>query len=95
MIYNGTTWIEHKFDSDGDILDIWGKSPTDIWAIGMYGVIYHYDGSTWTEDRIFRSDAIENNFQLNHICEYGGNIYIKGFRYINEEAKNSFRSAFR
>jgi hypothetical protein len=27
---------------------VWGSSATDIWTVGMYGLIYHYDGATWS-----------------------------------------------
>ena len=26
---------------------VWGSSATDIWTVGMYGLIYHYDGQKW------------------------------------------------
>jgi hypothetical protein len=27
---------------------VWGSSTSDVWTVGMYGLIYHYDGGSWT-----------------------------------------------
>src|SRR5262249_28258975 len=27
--------------------DVWGTSPTDVWAVGNGGTILHYNGSSW------------------------------------------------
>lgn len=26
---------------------VWGESHEDIWTVGMYGLVYHYDGQSW------------------------------------------------
>jgi hypothetical protein len=31
-----------------NLMDTWGPSPTDIYAVGFHGNILHYDGTTWT-----------------------------------------------
>ena len=31
-----------------DLLDVWTSSATNSWAVGEYGVIYRWGGSTWT-----------------------------------------------
>lgn len=28
---------------------IWGASPCDLWVVGAYGAILHWDGSTWSD----------------------------------------------
>ena len=30
------------------LLGVWGASAADIWAVGINGIILHYDGSAWT-----------------------------------------------
>jgi hypothetical protein len=27
---------------------IWGSSPNDVWAVGSYGAVAHFDGQTWS-----------------------------------------------
>jgi hypothetical protein len=27
---------------------IWGSSPTDVWGVGSYGAVAHFDGQTWS-----------------------------------------------
>jgi hypothetical protein len=47
--YDGTRISETYFippDFDSDILDIWGSSGSDIYAVGFRGIL-HYDGSAW------------------------------------------------
>ena len=36
------------------LLDIWGFGPNDVYAVGRYGVVVHYDGLTW---ETIRNDA--------------------------------------
>ncbi len=33
---------------DAPVLDIWGTSATDLWAVGRRGYIGHFDGQVWT-----------------------------------------------
>lgn len=42
---------EWRFDNEPRpwILAVWGAAPTDVFAVGLFGAIYHYDGATWTE----------------------------------------------
>jgi hypothetical protein len=41
------------------MLRMWGSSPTDVWVVGEPGdfskTIYHFDGSKWSTDGIFRA----------------------------------------
>lgn len=50
--WDGANWAAQKLTNWG-FNDLWGTSPDDIWAIGglqaSYGLIFHYDGQTWTE----------------------------------------------
>ncbi|HEY5924596.1 MAG TPA: hypothetical protein VIV11_23115, partial [Kofleriaceae bacterium] len=48
--YDGTAWTSTPVA--GTLLGIWGRSPTDVFAVGGKtgsGSIFHFDGSTWTE----------------------------------------------
>ena len=41
---------------DGSIQKMWGKGPQDLYAVGYYGTIIHYNGSNW--------DKLESGTQL-------------------------------
>jgi hypothetical protein len=47
--YNGSTWspMNTPTREAGKTWDIWGTSPTDMYAVG--GAVYHYDGTTWVQ----------------------------------------------
>ena len=48
--YNGSQWSEAEIEyGRGELQGVWGSSPNDIWAGGIYGVLYHYNGNTWTK----------------------------------------------
>jgi hypothetical protein len=35
----------------GEVLwDVWGESPTSVYAVGKLGVVMHYDGRSWTTE---------------------------------------------
>ena len=31
-----------------DVNAMWGRSASDVWAVGSQGFVYHYDGATWS-----------------------------------------------
>jgi cytoskeletal protein CcmA (bactofilin family) len=43
---NGT-WASHASNTWLSLNGVWGRSSTEIWAVGDGGVIIPYDGSTW------------------------------------------------
>src|SRR3954471_18047104 len=35
----------------GEVLyDVWGESPTSVYAVGKLGLVMHYDGRSWTTE---------------------------------------------
>jgi len=47
--WNGSQWKNWKFDNYDALTGIWGSSPQDIYAVGLGGLILHYDGFKWTK----------------------------------------------
>lgn len=50
--FNGTKWIvQNIFASfyNSKLTAIWGTSSNDLWAVGYYGLIVHYNGTSWTQ----------------------------------------------
>jgi hypothetical protein len=57
---NGATWQLMSSGTTADLFDGWGSSATYVYAVGgdsppgfpgYDGVVFHYDGSTWSEVR--------------------------------------------
>ena len=46
--FDGTQWSEMPAPPVGPLLDIWGSSGSDVYAVGV-GTILHYDGQNWSE----------------------------------------------
>ena len=44
--YDGTSWREIREQAGELLVDVWGFSPTDVWAVGTPGV-FRYNGTTW------------------------------------------------
>jgi hypothetical protein len=55
-----------------DLNAIWGRSRTDIYAVGNNGVILHYDGTSW------QSQMSSVQYDLNAIWGNDTDIYIVG-----------------
>ena len=45
--YDGNSWSYQSVGTTGWLEDIWGTSPTNIFAVGYNGLILHYDGISW------------------------------------------------
>ncbi|ETR68184.1 MAG: glucosyltransferase-I precursor [Candidatus Magnetoglobus multicellularis str. Araruama] len=51
LAYDGSAWT---FIGSGgyDTFDVWGADASNVWFVGDNGVLYHYDGSTLTDQTI-------------------------------------------
>jgi hypothetical protein len=45
--WDGTTWSRALEPESMLLLDVWGVSSYDLWAVGSDGAIFHYDGDDW------------------------------------------------
>jgi hypothetical protein len=45
--YNGSRWSEVHMERGRHLQGIWGMSPTNMFATGIFGTLFHYDGSAW------------------------------------------------
>jgi hypothetical protein len=48
--WDGTRWTTVILPVEG-LIDIWGSSSTDVYAVGRQGIVHH-DGTTWSVERI-------------------------------------------
>lgn len=47
MRWNGTDLVSGGTGQDGHAFAFWAFGKDDVWSVGFYGTIEHYDGSTW------------------------------------------------
>jgi len=48
--FDGNQWSEVSIvRGKGTLQGIWGSSANDVWAGGVYGTLYHYNGIVWTK----------------------------------------------
>lgn len=45
--WDGAQWHDHVLDAAPPLGGIWGSSPEDVWAVGFYGWMAHWNGSRW------------------------------------------------
>jgi hypothetical protein len=46
--FDGAKWLEFKVSTGSLLQAVWGSMPNDVWAGGIEGTVFHFDGSTWT-----------------------------------------------
>jgi hypothetical protein len=47
--YDGSTWSPMSVPTGSEVLEeVWGSSPTDVYAVADDGFVLHYDGVQWT-----------------------------------------------
>ncbi|MBC8182650.1 hypothetical protein H8E88_16240 [candidate division KSB1 bacterium] len=45
--YDGNQWREFEVEGGNSLQDVWGYSPTDVWAGGIEGTLFHFNGTSW------------------------------------------------
>jgi hypothetical protein len=45
--FDGTAWAEMASPTTGELLDVWGASRSEVYAVGDAGIL-KYDGAVWT-----------------------------------------------
>jgi hypothetical protein len=49
LLWNGTSVVTYGSAQSGRLNAIWAFGINDIWGVGRYGVIEHFDGTTWVD----------------------------------------------
>ncbi len=40
-------WVAVDAPENGGLFGVWGSGPHDVWAVGRYGIIHHWNGAAW------------------------------------------------
>ncbi|MBD3287647.1 hypothetical protein GF337_02485 [candidate division KSB1 bacterium] len=99
--YDGVQWNEVDLPEWGNMLEsIWGSAPDDIWAGGINGTLFHYNGSFWEKDSLpkpipethvffYNMVSITGNFDITYLLQHAP-FDNSGSRYYFY--KNSYNS---
>lgn len=51
-LWNGSDWehVTHLSSSTPSAVSLWGSSKTDVWGVGPYGLIAHWNGGAWSRE---------------------------------------------
>src|SRR5207253_74408 len=41
-------WVSVASPTTQPLYAVWGAAPNDVWAVGEYGTVLHYDGTGWS-----------------------------------------------
>ncbi len=82
-IWNGsgwTTFFSDYFYARGDTVyplnAVWGSSPNDVWAVGDFGTIIHWDGIEWRKVELTQNLA---GYNFTDIWGHGkSEVYVTG-----------------
>ncbi len=53
--FDGSTWDNHYA---GRMTAVWGSASNDVWAVGSYGKINHWDGTQWTDLMVYQDSTL-------------------------------------
>ncbi len=56
MYHNGIKWKEQDTGTGAGLMDVWGFSEEDVWAVGEAGTLLHFDGEQWTQSDVVASE---------------------------------------
>lgn len=55
---HGTSWVEYTISSsDSPFQAVWGSASNDVWAIGLAGHLWHWNGTAWSSETTLSSFA--------------------------------------
>ena len=56
-VTNGA-WTSELVEDYGQPAAMWGERSDDVWLVGFYGVVRHFDGTAWQLSRVTRSPYV-------------------------------------
>jgi hypothetical protein len=73
--WNGSGWSAISDPLVENTDGVWGFGTDDVWAVGEFGTLAHWDGSAWTE-------AMDGDFPPDHLSVWGAapdDVWTVGF----------------
>jgi hypothetical protein len=73
--WDGSTWRAIKLSYTGSIYGFWGTASNNLYAVGLGGMILHFDGNQWTQ-----MYSGSRTLLMSDICGFSNNeIYACGY----------------
>lgn len=68
-----SNWLPMSLPADSDLNNIWVRARADVYAVGNFGVLLHYDGTAWSN--VITSPPIPMGIDLKSIWGSDANDY--------------------
>ncbi|MBI3788982.1 MAG: hypothetical protein HY276_12100 [Ignavibacteriales bacterium] len=89
--FNGQQWTEQKIKGGRFFTAIGGTSPSNVWAVGVTNILFHYNETLWKPDSVPVKIQADGFFQINALNENpSGEVFAIGNTYYNSLAKNVY-----
>jgi hypothetical protein len=87
--FDGMTWnVAAEFDAH--LVDLWGSSSRDVFAVGFDSSIVRYDGTTWTTRTLANPYPTGRGLQLNGVWGSSAtDVWVVGYTRIPEENRGA------
>jgi hypothetical protein len=74
--FDGREWREVNRERQRGLTAIWGRAPTDLWTGGFDGVLYHFDGASFTADSLPFSEGRRETIVYSITGDASGAVYL-------------------
>lgn len=72
----GPNWLVHTLPGGEELTGVWGASEQDVWVVGKGGVIYHFDGKSWSKAAATEVDLYAVHGHGSQVLAVGANSRV-------------------
>lgn len=77
VLQNKGSWVDHKLNYNGLMMDITGSSSSDIWACGRNGLVMYFNGFSWRVDTVkIKKFGYDTDYVLAGIAKTNSDIVL-------------------
>jgi hypothetical protein len=81
--YDGKQWKEQQTPSGSRLLSVWPNGENDVWACGLRGTLFHFNGVQWMKDSVAVTVPAGADFCLNSIARSStGDMLMVGSAWV-------------